>query len=72
MPSSETAIACAQGMVTHNWSNLFLHLVAGILADALGQEYYAGIAEKLLTKGGVEELKEAIREQAPGVAKHVG
>eukprot|EP00438_Fugacium_kawagutii_P000695 Skav220036 [mRNA] locus=scaffold2981:205616:206499:+ [translate_table: standard] len=45
-------------MVTHNWSNLFLHLVAGILADALGHEYYAGIAEKLQTKGGTEELRE--------------
>eukprot|EP00913_Durusdinium_trenchii_P019789 g18602.t1 len=39
-------------MVTHNWSNLFLHLVAAILADALGKDYYHGIAEKLLTKRG--------------------
>ena len=29
-------------MVTHNWSNLFHHLMAGIFADALDQEYYAG------------------------------
>ena len=32
-------------MVTHNWSNLFHHLVAGIFADALGKEYYAGVAK---------------------------
>ena len=32
-------------MVTHNWSNLFHHLVAGIFADALEKEYYAGVAK---------------------------
>ena len=63
MPQSSRTLS-AQGMVTHNWSNLFLHLVAGILADALGKEYYAGIAEKLLTKRGVRELEAAIQEQA--------
>ena len=30
------------GMVTHNWSNLFHHLIAAIFADALEKEYYAG------------------------------
>lgn len=48
-------------MVTHNWSNLFLHLVAAILADALGKDYYHGIAEKLLTKRGTGELEAAIQ-----------
>lgn len=58
-------------MVTHNWSNLFLDLVAGILADALGKEYYAGIAEKLLTRHGIRELEAAILEQAArGVDSH--
>ena len=49
--------------MTHNWSNLFWHLVAGILADALGKEYYSGIAEKLLTKRGIRELEASIQEQ---------
>lgn len=30
-------------MVTHNWSNLFHHLVAAIFADALEKEYYEGV-----------------------------
>lgn len=29
-------------MVTHNWSNLFLHTVAAVFADALKEEFYAG------------------------------
>jgi len=29
-----------QKMVTHNWGNLFVHLVAAIVADALDQPYY--------------------------------
>lgn len=60
---SKGAPVPAKCMVTHNWSNLFLHLVAGILADALGKEYYAGIAEKLLTKHGIRELEASIQEQ---------
>ncbi|CAJ1425171.1 unnamed protein product [Effrenium voratum] len=33
----------AQCMVTHNWSNLFLHTVAAVFADALKEEFYAGL-----------------------------
>ncbi|CAK9006965.1 unnamed protein product [Durusdinium trenchii] len=58
---SNSAPVPAQCMVTHNWSNLFLHLVAAILADALGKDYYHGIAEKLLTKRGTGELEAAIQ-----------
>lgn len=60
---SKGAPVPAKCMVTHNWSNLFWHLVAGILADALGKEYYSGIAEKLLTKRGIRELEASIQEQ---------
>lgn len=60
---SKGAPVPAKCMVTHNWSNLFLDLVAGILADALGKEYYAGIAEKLLTRYGIRELEATILEQ---------
>lgn len=57
----------AKCMVTHNWSNLFLHLVAGILADALGESYYDAVAAKLLSPAGVEELA-AMLQQAPKTA----
>lgn len=51
----------AQCMVTHNWSNLFHHLVAGIFADALEKEYYAGVAEMLLHPDGCQELENSIQ-----------
>jgi len=52
----------AKCMVTHNWSNLFLHLLAGILADALDEPYYEKVAAKLLTETGLEELEAAIAD----------
>eukprot|EP00435_Cladocopium_sp_Y103_P011952 s4008_g3.t1 len=51
----------AQCMVTHNWSNLFHHLVAGIFADALEKEYYAGVAEMLLHPDGCQQLEDSIQ-----------
>jgi len=43
-----------QRMVTHNWSNLFVHTLAAIVADALGQQGgYADLAEELCTAAGV-------------------
>jgi hypothetical protein len=57
----------AKRMVTHNWSNLFLYLVAGIVADALGKDYYAEVAADLLTgEAGLEVVRAAI--EAKGVA----
>eukprot|EP00913_Durusdinium_trenchii_P006764 g6358.t1 len=44
-------------MVTHNWSNVFGHLVAAVLADALGKDTYAGVAAQLTSKKGLEQLK---------------
>merc|ERR1712107_485682 len=34
-------------MVTHTWSNLFLHLVSALVADALGKNEYRGVAKRL-------------------------
>ena len=34
-------------MVTHNWSNLFTDLIAGVVADALGEKMYDQVAAKL-------------------------
>jgi len=34
-------------MVTHSWTNLFLHLVAAVVADALGLDEYDGVAAVL-------------------------
>mmetsp|Transcript_37313 Transcript_37313/g.95481 ORF Transcript_37313/g.95481 Transcript_37313/m.95481 type:complete len:731 (-) Transcript_37313:9-2201(-) len=34
-------------LVTHDWRNLFLHLVAAVVADALGLAEYSGIATLL-------------------------
>jgi len=40
--------AYAECMVTHTWSNLFLHLVAAVVADALGEGEFEGIATALI------------------------
>ena len=34
-------------MVTHNWGNLFDHLVAAVLADALNEPSYAMVSKLL-------------------------
>eukprot|EP00405_Crypthecodinium_cohnii_P050651 CAMPEP_0206599430 /NCGR_PEP_ID=MMETSP0325_2-20121206/45181_1 /ASSEMBLY_ACC=CAM_ASM_000347 /TAXON_ID=2866 /ORGANISM="Crypthecodinium cohnii, Strain Seligo" /LENGTH=643 /DNA_ID=CAMNT_0054110513 /DNA_START=39 /DNA_END=1968 /DNA_ORIENTATION=- len=48
----------AQRLVTHDWRNLFSHLVAVVVADALGKDEYAPIARKLLSGSrGVRELQ---------------
>ncbi|CAE8634973.1 unnamed protein product, partial [Polarella glacialis] len=47
-------------MVTHNWSNTFSHLLAAVLADALGLETFDGVLE-LLFSGQFEELRERLR-----------
>eukprot|EP00435_Cladocopium_sp_Y103_P071833 s163_g38.t1 len=43
-------------MVTHNWSNYFGHLVAAILADALGKDTYVSIADQLTSKKGLHSV----------------
>jgi len=45
-------------MVTHSWSNLFLHLVAAIVDDALGEEvYYDRLAVQLCSVEGLREVR---------------
>mmetsp|Transcript_32490 Transcript_32490/g.93527 ORF Transcript_32490/g.93527 Transcript_32490/m.93527 type:complete len:278 (+) Transcript_32490:2-835(+) len=43
-------------MVTHAWGNLFVHLVAAVVADALDMKEYSRVA-LLLTEGRCAELK---------------
>jgi len=38
-------------MVTHAWDNLFLHLLAAVVADALNMDHYKGIADELISVG---------------------
>ncbi|OLP98862.1 hypothetical protein AK812_SmicGene18652 [Symbiodinium microadriaticum] len=45
-------------MVTHSWSNLFLDLVAAVVADALGQEYDK--VARCLRQGHVETLRQQL------------
>mmetsp|Transcript_6578 Transcript_6578/g.20151 ORF Transcript_6578/g.20151 Transcript_6578/m.20151 type:complete len:851 (+) Transcript_6578:434-2986(+) len=49
-------------MVTHDWRNLFLHLVAAILADALGKDEYGAIASKLCLDGGPEVVRKNLED----------
>mmetsp|Transcript_120248 Transcript_120248/g.256643 ORF Transcript_120248/g.256643 Transcript_120248/m.256643 type:complete len:459 (-) Transcript_120248:30-1406(-) len=52
----------AERMVTHNWGNLFAHLVAAIVADALGSPDFGGII-KWLGKRGLPTLKLKLAEK---------
>merc|ERR1719401_314701 len=54
----------AHCMVTHNWSNTFLHLVAGVLADAVGEDCYHDVAEELLSGADGRANLAAALEQA--------
>eukprot|EP00445_Apocalathium_hangoei_P017816 CAMPEP_0203892852 /NCGR_PEP_ID=MMETSP0359-20131031/35989_1 /ASSEMBLY_ACC=CAM_ASM_000338 /TAXON_ID=268821 /ORGANISM="Scrippsiella Hangoei, Strain SHTV-5" /LENGTH=588 /DNA_ID=CAMNT_0050814887 /DNA_START=59 /DNA_END=1822 /DNA_ORIENTATION=- len=43
-------------LVTHDWRNLFVHLVAAVVADALGREQYHKVAADLAA-GRVDKLR---------------
>lgn len=45
-------------MVTHNWSNLFCHLVAAIIADALEVRSYDPIAQKLKNPYKIKSVRD--------------
>lgn len=47
-------------MVTHTWSNLFLHLIAAVLADALGKDEYERVAKHLAARN-MEVLYSSLR-----------
>ena len=50
-------------MVTHNWSNLFRDLVAGIVADSLGEHTFQFIADLLSEEAGVKALETMLEVQ---------
>jgi hypothetical protein len=50
-------------MITHAWDNRFLHLVAGIVADCLGERTYAHIAHQLLDSKGRTALRRTLQER---------
>lgn len=50
-------------MVTHNWSNKFGHLIAAILADAIGRTTYASIAEEITSRRGFETVRTQLNEE---------
>jgi len=50
----------ARCMVTHNWSNLFWHLVAAIVADQLECNTYADVAEDLLKVSQLRKLRQTL------------
>jgi len=49
--ASKTQTGLANTMVTHAWDNLFAHLVASVVADALGKQDYEEIAQELTPEG---------------------
>lgn len=51
----------AQRFVTHTWGSAFRNTVAAVVADALGEPTFGDLAQKLGSKGGTEELLEAVR-----------
>eukprot|EP00928_Gymnodinium_smaydae_P073103 TRINITY_DN5634_c0_g2_i3.p1 TRINITY_DN5634_c0_g2~~TRINITY_DN5634_c0_g2_i3.p1 ORF type:complete len:453 (+),score=55.84 TRINITY_DN5634_c0_g2_i3:54-1361(+) len=51
-------------MVSHAWSNVFLDLVAAIVADAMGLEFYFHLTPQLQSLAGVEGLLRRMSEEA--------
>lgn len=49
-------------MVTHDWHNLFSHLVAAVMADSFDKDEYGPIAEMLCTSDGVKSLRRRLLE----------
>ena len=50
-------------MVTHNWSNLFRDLVAGIVAHSLGEHTFQFIADFLSEEAGVKAVETMLEVQ---------
>mmetsp|Transcript_91912 Transcript_91912/g.231082 ORF Transcript_91912/g.231082 Transcript_91912/m.231082 type:complete len:775 (-) Transcript_91912:52-2376(-) len=53
----------AESMVTHTWSNVFMHLVAALVADAVGEQASGSYDNFILalTEGRYQELKGMLR-----------
>ncbi|CAJ1443500.1 unnamed protein product [Effrenium voratum] len=52
----------AERMVTHNWGNRFSHLVAAIVADAMGCACYADVLDSLRTVNDVVVMREKLNK----------
>lgn len=50
-------------MITHNWSNLFRDLVAGIVAHSLGEHTFQFIADLLSEEAGVKAVETMLEVQ---------
>eukprot|EP00931_Biecheleriopsis_adriatica_P089617 TRINITY_DN63711_c0_g1_i1.p1 TRINITY_DN63711_c0_g1~~TRINITY_DN63711_c0_g1_i1.p1 ORF type:complete len:797 (+),score=83.33 TRINITY_DN63711_c0_g1_i1:44-2434(+) len=50
-------------MVTHNWSNKFLHLVAAVTAEAMDVDTYDSLAERLATPAGLDDVVRDLERQ---------
>uniref|UniRef100_A0A7S2QB07 Uncharacterized protein n=1 Tax=Zooxanthella nutricula TaxID=1333877 RepID=A0A7S2QB07_9DINO len=59
-PCEETRPSC---LVTHDWRNLFVHLVAAVVADALGMQEYNDVASMLI-RGRADALARRLKENA--------
>jgi hypothetical protein len=53
-------------MVTHNWGNLFAHLITAVIADALQEATYDRIAQKLAMEAGPAELLAELESKGAG------
>merc|ERR1712207_8177 len=51
----------AERMVTHNWSNIFVHLVAGIVADSLGLDTFEDVALQLMDFRKMEAIRAELK-----------
>jgi hypothetical protein len=51
----------ASRMVTHNWGNNFMCLVAAIVADAVGESEYKEILAQVVTREGLSAMREHAR-----------
>eukprot|EP00443_Scrippsiella_acuminata_P069088 CAMPEP_0115430330 /NCGR_PEP_ID=MMETSP0271-20121206/30989_1 /TAXON_ID=71861 /ORGANISM="Scrippsiella trochoidea, Strain CCMP3099" /LENGTH=729 /DNA_ID=CAMNT_0002855555 /DNA_START=52 /DNA_END=2239 /DNA_ORIENTATION=- len=56
LPWRTVSTQLPERMVTHDWRNLFLHLVAAVVANALGECEYSRVADTLV-RSGVASLR---------------
>ena len=60
LESEECLVSRPERMVSHNWGNLFVHLLAAIIADAMDTDYFGRIADQLVS-GKVHDLVAHLR-----------
>jgi len=68
--AAATEAVYAECMVTHEWRNLFLHLVSAVLTDAIGQDEYGPVARDLLTPAGIERVRSRLAKQQGDTIKY--